>query len=64
MRKGAGRPKGSGKPGEEVRRNRIAVLLLDAEFEKLHRLAEAEGVPVGTMAYRIFAAALRRKRER
>lgn len=59
-RVGAGRPRGSGRPPEEVRRNRVVVMLRDAEMAKLERLAEARELPLGTMAYELLAPALRR----
>lgn len=57
-----GRPPGTGGPPEEVRRNRVVVMLRDAELAKLHRLAEARGQPLGTVAYELLSPALRRAR--
>jgi len=57
-RRGAGRPKG---PEEEVRRNRVVVMLTDAEMAKLHQLAEAKALPLGTVAYQIVARGLARQ---
>jgi hypothetical protein len=59
-RVGAGRPRGSGGPSEDVRRNRVAVLLTDAELVKLQRLAEARELPLGTVAYELLERGLRR----
>ena len=58
-RPGSGRPKG---PEAEVRRNRVAIMLTDAELAKLHRLAERKDLPLGTAAYEIVARALGRQR--
>ncbi len=57
-RKGAGR-----KPAEpgSVRRNRVVVLLVDADFEALQRQAAQRDVPVGTMAHELLSKALRRR---
>ncbi len=57
-----GRPKGSGGPPETVRRNRVVVMLTDGELAKLHRLAEAKDLPLGTAAYELLAGVLRRRR--
>jgi hypothetical protein len=54
-----GRP---AKPSEEVRHNRVVVLLTDAELAKLHRLAQRKALPRGTAAYEIVARALARQR--
>ena len=56
-----GRPKGSGGPPENVRRNRVVVMLTDAELAKLHRLADGKGLPVGRVAYEMVARALGRR---
>ena len=56
-----GRPKGSGGPPERVRRNRVVIMLTDAELTKLHRLADEKALPIGTLAYAVFAKALARK---
>lgn len=58
-RPGSGRPRG---PIEAVRRNRVVVMLTDAELAKLHRLSEARELPLGTVAYQLFEPALRRAR--
>ena len=61
-RLGAGRPKGSGRPAAEVRRNRVVVMLDDAELAKLQGLAKERELPVGTAAYEIVERALRRRK--
>ena len=57
----AGRPKGSGGPPELVRRNRVVVMLTDAELVTLEQVAEGADVPVATAAYEIVARSLRRR---
>ena len=57
-----GRPAGTGKPPEEVRRNRVVVTLTDAELEQLDALADERDIPAGTAAYQLVARALRRRR--
>jgi DNA invertase Pin-like site-specific DNA recombinase len=60
-RPGAGRPKGSGKgPSPNSRRNRVAVMLSDAELKNLNALAQKQGIPVATAAYRLMAKPLNR----
>ena len=54
-----GRP---AKPSEAVRRNRVVIMLTDAEIAKLHRLADAKELPIGTLAYKVFSEAFRRKK--
>jgi hypothetical protein len=53
-----GRPPG---PAEKVRRNRVATTVTDAEKQKLERLADERGVPVGTLIYEFIKRALRRR---
>ena len=60
-RKRMGRPKGSGKSAEEVRRHRVVILLRDAELRKLEELAAERGLPLGTAAYEILERSLRRR---
>jgi len=57
-RPGSGRPR---RPVAEVRRNRVVVMLTDAELATLHRLADEKGLPFGTVAYEIVARALARR---
>lgn len=56
-----GRPRGSGGPPETIRRNRVVVMLTDGELTKLQRLAEAKGLPLGTVAYEFVGRALARR---
>ena len=59
-RPGAGRPKGSGSgPSPHARRNRVAIMLTDAELAKLRRIAGRKGRPVATLAYELMARGLR-----
>ena len=55
---GAGRPPG---PVEDLRRNRIAFMVTDAELARLERLAKERKLPLGTVAYEIVERALRRR---
>jgi hypothetical protein len=48
------------KPGE-IRRNRVVVMLTDAEHSKLAALASKLDVPLGTAAHDLVARALRRR---
>ena len=57
---GAGRPAG---PPEAVRRNRVTLFLRDDEAAELAELAEDEGLPLATVAYQLFADALRRAKK-
>ena len=57
-RKGSGR-KPTSREGT-VRRNRVVVTLTDSELAALNRLAEAQRLPLGTMAYGFVARGLRR----
>ena len=57
-RPGAGRPRG---PSGDLRRNRIAFMVTDAELAKLERLAKERRLPLGTVAYEIVERALRRR---
>ncbi len=59
-----GRPKGTGGPPEKVRRNRVVLMLTDAEFAKLSSLAEKSGKPLGTEGHALFASALKQRRVR
>ena len=47
-------------PSEQVRRNRVVVMLTDAELATLHRLADARAKPLGTVAYELLSKAMRR----
>jgi len=57
-RKGAGRKATAG----QVRRNRVVVMLTDAELAKLHRWAEEKDLPLGSIAYEIVGRALARRK--
>ena len=56
-----GRPKGSGKPVEEVRRHRVAVMLNDSELANLEALSESQDLPLSTVAYRLVVKGLKSK---
>ena len=58
-RPGSGRPRGK---ASDVRKNRVVVMVTDAELGKLHRLAESSKLPMGTVAYQILSAALKRRK--
>jgi hypothetical protein len=57
-RPGSGRPR---TPSGDLQRNRVVVLLADAEFEKLEQWADERKLPLGTMAREIIERALRRR---
>ena len=62
---GRGGPRGGGrprKPEQEVRRNRVVVMLTDQEFQTLRRLAKESKLPFGTVAYQIMGRSLRRRK--
>jgi hypothetical protein len=61
-KRGAGRPRGSGGPPEDVRRNRVTIMLTDAEMAKLQQMADEQDLPFGTVAYTIVARALARRK--
>lgn len=62
-RPGAGRPKGSGQgPSPNARTQRVAVMLSEADLQKLTRLARRQRVPLATLAYELLAKGLRRAR--
>ena len=44
----------------EIRRNRVAVMLTDAEWSTLTRLADKRELPLGTVAYELLSKGLRR----
>lgn len=65
VRPGAGRPKGTGNGSSPAsRRNRIALMLTDAELEQLGALARQEGRPLATLAYECLRAGLRNRARR
>lgn len=49
------------KPPEEARRNRVVVMVTDAELAKLQAAADDRGIPAGTVAYEALARWLRRR---
>jgi len=49
------------KPTEEARRNRVVVMLTDAELDALRAWAYERGIPQGTVAHQVLARALRRR---
>jgi hypothetical protein len=55
-REGAGRKPG---PPELVRRNRVTFTVTDRELEQLQALAGERELPLGTLAHRIIARAMR-----
>ena len=57
-----GRPPGTGKPPEEVRKHRVVVMLTATELEQLEQIADEQDAPLGTAAYRIVARALKRRK--
>ncbi len=62
-RKGAGRPPGTGPgPSPDARRHRVTILLRGEELAKLKRIADRRELPFGTVAYELFAGALKRRR--
>ena len=61
-RPGSGRPRGSGGPPESVRRNRVVVMLTDAELATLDRMAADSGLPLGTMLYQLVKRSLRTRK--
>ena len=59
-RPGAGRPKGSGQgPSPNARKNRVAIMLSDAELAKLTKVSARKDKPVATLAYELMAKGLR-----
>ena len=58
-RKGAGRNSG---PTEELRSNRVVVMLTDTEHKVLTRIASDRDLPVGTALYEICKRSLRRRK--
>lgn len=47
-------------PPEQVRRNRVVVMLTDIELAALHRVADAAERPPGTVAHDLLTRALRK----
>ena len=62
-RPGAGRPKGSGTGSSpQARINRVVVMINTDELAVLERVARKRKLPLGTAAYELMAAALKRAR--
>ena len=59
-RRRMGRPPGTGKPAEQVRNQRVTVMVTKAELRNLERIAG--DLPLGTAAYRILARTLKRRK--
>ncbi len=59
-RKKVGRPR---KRIQDARRNRVVIMLTDAELAALNRIAKASVLPLGTIAYKIVATSLRRRKK-
>ena len=60
-RRGSGRRpsrKRSPRGKEGTRRNVVRVTVYDAQYSKLQRLAEKQGLPVGTVAFDLLAKCL------
>lgn len=57
-RPGSGRPRG---PESEVRRNRVQLMLNDAEYAQLEAIAKERRLPIGTVAYEIVYRSLQRR---
>jgi hypothetical protein len=49
-RRRAGRPRGTGRPAETLRRNRMMISLTDAELARLEQIAEERNLPTSTIA--------------
>jgi hypothetical protein len=58
-RKRVGRPR---KRLQDARRNRVVIMLTDAELATLNRIAKASDLPLGTTAYEIVGRALARRK--
>jgi len=50
------------KPLDEARRNRLTITLTDAEIEAIRAIAEARGLPLGSVVHELVARALARRR--
>lgn len=58
-RKKVGRPR---KRIQDARRNRVVIMLTDADLATLSRIAKASDLPLGTIAYEIVGRALARRK--
>jgi hypothetical protein len=52
------------KPQGEVRRNRIAIMVTDAELRALEQVAEQRRQPLGTIVHELLAKLLKSRRKR
>jgi hypothetical protein len=59
-RKKVGRPR---KRIEDARRNRVVIMLTDAELATLNRISKASNLPLGTVAYEIVGRTLARRKK-
>ncbi len=59
-RKKVGRPR---KRLQDARRNRVVIMLTDAELAALSRIAKASDLPLGTIAYEIVGRTLARRKK-
>ena len=60
-RLGSGRPPGTGSgQSPNARRNRVVIMLSDAEIARLKKLAARARLPAGTLAYDFFSRGMRR----
>ena len=55
-----GRPR---KRLQDARRNRVVIMLTDAELAALNRIAKASDLPLGTIAHEIVGRALARRKK-
>jgi hypothetical protein len=58
--KKVGRPR---KRIEDARRNRVVIMLTDAELATLNRISKASNLPLGTVAYEIVGRTLARRKK-
>ena len=58
-RKKVGRPR---KRIQDARRNRVVIMLTDADLATLSRITKASDLPLGTIAYEIVGRALARRK--
>ena len=50
------------KPLDEARRNRLTITLTDGELERIRAIADAQGLPLGTVVHELVARSLSRRR--
>jgi len=61
-----GRQKKVGRPRkslQDARRNRVVIMLTDAELATLNRIAKSSDLPLGTIAYEIVGRSLARRKK-